>query len=246
MFDQSFVNTERPASKPLSFTISILLQILAVTLLILFSIMSPQALHMAQLKALLLAPVAPPPPHIQTVKTITSPAPINSAPTHSSVYFSPHPTITNKAIPLEESLGPTPNIEVPFATGDPAANFISSIGVSSKPVPPAPKPESKPKSESPLHVSEGVALANLIYKVVPTYPKIAVATRIQGTVHFRAVIDTNGRISELQLLSGHPIFVAPAREAVLQWRYRPTLLNGTPVSVLTDIQVIFRLGTATP
>jgi periplasmic protein TonB len=65
---------------------------------------------------------------------------------------------------------------------------------------------------------------------------------VQGAVEFTASISKEGRVENVQLLRGHPLLVNAAREAVLQWRYRPTLLNVQPVEVVTDIVVNFTLN----
>jgi len=65
---------------------------------------------------------------------------------------------------------------------------------------------------------------------------------VEGTVEFTATISKQGLIENLQLVRGHPLLVNAAREAILQWRYRPTLLNGEPVEVITDIVVKFALS----
>jgi protein TonB len=77
---------------------------------------------------------------------------------------------------------------------------------------------------------------------MPVYPPLARQTRVSGTVCFTAIIGTDGRIQNLQLIAGHPLLVASAREAVSQWLYRPTLLNGKPVEVITQIEVNFTLN----
>jgi protein TonB len=70
---------------------------------------------------------------------------------------------------------------------------------------------------------------------------MAKQVRIQGAVEFTAVIGKTGGIEHLQLLHGHPLLVKAAEEAILQWKYKPTLLNGEPVEVITDIVVNFTL-----
>jgi protein TonB len=93
-----------------------------------------------------------------------------------------------------------------------------------------------------VKVSEGVEQAQLVSRIEPQYPVLAKETRTQGTVFLRAIISREGRITSLEVLSGHPLLVREALDAVRQWRYRPTLLNGEPVEVETSITVIFRLG----
>ena len=84
--------------------------------------------------------------------------------------------------------------------------------------------------------------ANLIKRVQPVYPPLARSARVQGVVEFTAVISKEGNIENLQLVRGHPLLVNAAKEAVLQWKYKPTQLNGTPVEVITDIIVNFTLS----
>ena len=81
----------------------------------------------------------------------------------------------------------------------------------------------------------------LIRRVTPVYPQQAVRLHISGVVHLAAFIGTDGRIRELQVLSGHPFLVPAAVNAVREWVYRPTMLGGAPVEVMTDITVTFTL-----
>ena len=93
-----------------------------------------------------------------------------------------------------------------------------------------------------MRISQGVTKGLLIHKQEPTYPPLARAARVQGEVVLSAVIDTNGQIQNLTLVSGHPMLVPAALDAVKQWRYKPYLLNGQPVEVETTITVIFTLS----
>jgi TonB family protein len=96
-------------------------------------------------------------------------------------------------------------------------------------------------SDRPIQVGGNVAQANLVTKVNPAYPPRAKEARVQGVVQFETTIGTDGRIENLHLLSGPPLLVQAAMQAVQQWIYRPTLLNGNPVRVLTTIDVNFTL-----
>lgn len=88
------------------------------------------------------------------------------------------------------------------------------------------------------HIDEGL----LIRKVEPVYPHIAKIAHLQGTVYLHAVIGRDGSIQQLQAVSGPPMLLQAALDAVKQWRYRPYILNGEPVEVETQITVVFRLG----
>jgi protein TonB len=87
-----------------------------------------------------------------------------------------------------------------------------------------------------------VQAARLVNQPKPSYPPLARQARIQGVVRFNAVIGRDGSIQNLTLVSGHPLLVPSATEAVRQWRYQPTLLNGDPVEVVTTIDVNFTLS----
>jgi periplasmic protein TonB len=99
-----------------------------------------------------------------------------------------------------------------------------------------PKPESKPRK-----ISIGVMDGSLVNRVEPDYPRIAIITRLSETVLLRATIGTDGDVHGIEALSGNPILAEAARAAVRQWRYRPTLLDGQPVEVETQITVNFVL-----
>jgi len=83
---------------------------------------------------------------------------------------------------------------------------------------------------------------SLIRRVQPTYPPLARSARIQGPVILEAIISKAGTIDNLRVVSGHPMLVGAAIEAVSQWRYRPYILNGEAVEVETQITVNFVLG----
>ena len=93
-----------------------------------------------------------------------------------------------------------------------------------------------------IRVGGNVQANNLITKVTPMYPLEAKMARIQGTVKFQATIGKDGSVVDLQLLTGHPLLVPSATDAVKQWIYKPTLLNGNPVDVVTQIDVNYTLA----
>ena len=98
------------------------------------------------------------------------------------------------------------------------------------PPPPPPAPPSR------IRVGENVQNANLISKTPPQRPA---ATQVSGEVRFSAIIGRDGTIQNLQLISGHPLLVDAAKQAAKTWLYKPTLLNGAPVEVVTTITVSF-------
>jgi periplasmic protein TonB len=97
-------------------------------------------------------------------------------------------------------------------------------------------------SSAPIRVGGGVQSARLVFGPKPAYPKMALTTRTQGVVKIQALIGRDGVIRNLEVVSGPALLIAAAMDAVRQWRYQPTLLNGEPVEVITEIDVNFTLG----
>jgi len=129
---------------------------------------------------------------------------------------------------------------VPGGAGGVIGGIIGSVPTAAPP-PPTVK-EVKPTTPQRIRVGGNVQAANLIKKVTPPYPALAKQARIQGVVRFTAIIGKDGTIQNLQLVSGHPLLVPSATEAVKQWLYKPTLLNNEPVEVITQIEVNFTLS----
>jgi protein TonB len=100
----------------------------------------------------------------------------------------------------------------------------------------------QPAKPGQIRVGAQVEQANLLQQVSPAYPPLAKAARVQGTVTFEATIGKDGSVENLNLLSGPPLLVQSALEAVQQWKYKPTLLNGQPVEVLTTVNVNYTLS----
>ncbi len=99
-----------------------------------------------------------------------------------------------------------------------------------------------PSGEQRIRVGGAVQSNNAIEKTAPVYPPLAKQARISGVVRLNALIGTDGRVKQLTLISGHPLLVPPALESVKEWVYKPTLLNGKPVEVITQIDVNFTLA----
>jgi TonB family protein len=131
------------------------------------------------------------------------------------------------------------------ANNSTAAIMISApggggIGMSSPAVaPPAPGTER-------ITVGGNVQQAKLVRQPRPEYPPLAKQARISGVVRLQVVIAEDGSVKDIALMSGHPLLVPPSMEAVRRWRYEPTLLNGKPVEVLTQVDVNFTLSDQLP
>jgi len=103
-------------------------------------------------------------------------------------------------------------------------------------------PPEPPKGTIRIRVGGNVQQSNLIENPAPVYPVQAKQQRIQGLVRFNVVIGKDGHIKSLAVVGGHPLLIPAAQDAVQQWVYRPTLLNGDPVEVTTVIDVQFILS----
>jgi len=115
------------------------------------------------------------------------------------------------------------------------------------PPPPPPPPPSLPPiggiiAPQTIQVGGAVQAAKIVSKVNPTYPLLARQTHISGPVRLHAIIGKDGSVQRLEVISGHPLLLQSALDAVYQWRYQPTLLNGKPVEVDTTVEVIFSLN----
>jgi len=88
---------------------------------------------------------------------------------------------------------------------------------------------------------QGITPGRLEHKVEPIYPRQARMARVDGAVTLRATVGTDGKVQQVRVISGNPLLVHAAVDAVSQWRYKPYQLNNHPVAVQTDIVIVFRL-----
>jgi periplasmic protein TonB len=244
MFEDSLIEsggklkTRRGRTSAIAFVI----QIGIIVVMILIPLIFTEALPRTQLMTLLVAPPPPPPP----------PPPPAAAPVHIVKHIETDimngelrtPTkIPKKVEMIKEDEAPPPVVSTGVVGGVPGGVPGGSMGgvigsvLSSQPT-------VAPKIATPqrVRVSSGVQSGLLVRKVNPAYPPLARQARIQGTVILQALISKEGSITNLQLVSGHPMLAPAAIEAVKQWKYRPYLLNGEPVEVETTIQVNFTLS----
>ncbi len=153
------------------------------------------------------------------------------------------PTKIPKVIKMhvEEQPAPPPSAGVAGmenmggSPGGAAGGILNGLGTGSAPV-------VKPAAPKKVAVSSGVMAGNVLVKTQPTYPAIAKAARIQGTVVLSATISKTGSIENLTVVSGPQMLAQSALDAVRSWRYKPYLLNGEPVEVQTQVNVTFTLG----
>jgi protein TonB len=114
---------------------------------------------------------------------------------------------------------------------------LANLGNGTRPVLPNPPPV----ASHPIRISH-MSPGSLIYQLQPVYPPLARTAHVEGPVVLAALISKDGTIENLRVLTGHPMLVRSAVEAVSQWRYRPYILNSEPVEVETQITVNFFLA----
>jgi protein TonB len=229
MFEQAFVETQRNAP-PYALALSLLTQVLVLVALSLLPLVYTQVLPGVSLRSVLAAPAPPPvpPPPMRTS------AKVQVARVFSLPMLAVRPLPATHVAPIPAT---PPDVNAAETTGvDPGVGIVTSS------VPSAAPAIHTEAAGLPVRIGGGVSEANLTHRVQPIYPPLARTTHVEGTVEFTAIISKEGAIENLQLVHGHPLLVNAAREAILQWRYRPTLLNGEPVEVITDIVVKFTLG----
>ncbi len=156
------------------------------------------------------------------------------------------PLVVPKFIPRFDEGPKVPPAEVlslpglPQGIAGPGGNGVPYTWLLGEGTPPPP-PQPKASTVNRIKVSH-IEAAKIIYQPKPEYPPLAKMARIQGTVRLEALISKDGTIEDLKVLYGPPLLVKAALDAVVRWRYQPTLLNGEPVEVLTEIDVIFHLS----
>lgn len=230
------IHTRRAPATVLSFV----LQFVLVGIVILIPLIFTQALPIKQeLATTLIAPPPPPPPPPPPAATPKVSKPVTSE-IESGRLLAPTKIPKKIAMIKEEAAPPpsAPGVMGGVPGGVPGGQMGGVIGGVIGSVPTA-----APKLEQPkrIVVSQGVVEGLLVRKVTPEYPPIARTAHIQGSVQLSAVIGKDGKIENVQVISGHPMLAQAALNAVKQWRYKPYVLNGQPVEVQTTITVNFTL-----
>jgi len=244
MFEQTFVR-EGAAQRPWTFAVSSAAQAAMIGLLLLLTVFRTEMLPKAFSVMRIGVPLGPAPAPAQVQSRSQSAGTASFAvPSRRALVLpaSPAPVTTmvsERIIGLAPGMGTAGSIP----GGLPAGEFggVLTRAHPSPPPPPPPQPKA-PEEPSPIRIGGDVQAAKLIRQVKPEYPLLARQARIQGTVRLNALISTEGMVRNLTVESGPPMLIRAAVEAVSQWRYAPTLLNGRPVEVVTQIEVNFRLG----
>lgn len=155
------------------------------------------------------------------------------------------------SIPTTIVMGPTPAADptgpdgpdVPIIPGAPTGgNVPGGLAPTNTHQPPPPPDRDASSTVQRRKISGPVQQAMLVRRIEPVYPHIAIQLHREGRVELHAIIATDGSIQSLEVVSGDPLLIRSALDAVREWRYRPTLLNGQPVEVDTYITVVYTLS----
>jgi protein TonB len=252
MFEQSLLN-RRSAKRPVALAVSVVLQVSLLAIALVVPLVFIDVLPAAQLSTLFVLPPLP-------VARAAAPAPAPEATTRrvkvrrttDNVFRAPS-AIPKRVARIVEDIEIDPNLaqlalNLPQGIGQGSGSREGVPGLDGlfsapKPAPPPPPTRQESKTPTIQRIKRGGAVveAMALSRPGPVYPELAKRARVQGDVELNAVIGVDGGIKELRVASGHPLLVRAAVEAVSQWRYRPTTLNGDPVEVATQITVTFRL-----
>jgi len=235
MFEELLVSNPYATKTKQRWTVlvSMIFQVTFLAILLLIPLIYTEALPKAMLATLLVAPPPPPPP--------PPPAQVQTVRKTQVHLMDAGKLMAPKAIPknitiIKEEADPDMGVGGGVLGGVAGGSLGGAIGGVIGGMPAPPKPQSR------IKVGGNVTAARLQNKVSPVYPALARQTRISGTVRLHAIIAKDGTVQQLEVVSGHPLLVQSALDAVRQWRYQPTLLNGEPVEVDTTVDVIFSLN----
>jgi protein TonB len=242
MFEQSMLLDNGTGKRTSALAASLTLQVLLVAILIVIPLLYGD--HLPTIRPWLSITIPLPLPLPQPVvehaaATVSRPSLVT--PRVFRPNFAPQQIPLTSAL-LSDDPGPitmTGNAPAPGLSTN-LGEFLGPVAAPAPVVRPAVEPVKIP--EKPLRVGGDVMQARLIRRVVPVYPEIARRARVSGTVRLVGVIAKDGTIQQLQVVSGNPLLVGSAVDAVRQWIYKPTLLNGVAVEVIAPIDVIFTLA----
>jgi periplasmic protein TonB len=237
MFSELLESTlvKKDTNKSWTVVLSTLVQTVILGVLVLMPLIYTEALPKTLLSTVLVAPPPPPPPPPQPANPTVAP---RVRLIQSGILHQP------SAIPRIVVVFKEPELP-PEVTNNTSMNGIFSnipgqglIGSNSPSLPSPPKPT------GPVRIKQGgiVTAASILSQTRPVYPALARQAHIQGNVVLHAIIGKDGRVAQLEVMSGHPLLVQAALDAVKQWLYKPTLLNGDSVEVDTTITVTFTMG----
>jgi protein TonB len=233
MFDDLVLSGKtKRTHKSWTVLLSTIVQTLVLGVMILIPLIYTEALPKTLLSTFLVAPPPPPPqpPAAAPVKAVRP----KIIPTQSAVA----PRVIPKNVEIVKDEAPDlVGVDGGFGITNNGSGPLNTIlGGPSGPAPP------KPAAPARIKVGGQVQAAKMLHQTLPAYPAIAKTAHVAGTIVLHAIIAKDGTVQALEYISGPPLLMKAAMDAVRDWRYTPTQLNGDPVEVDTTISVVFSLG----
>jgi protein TonB len=245
--------TKTVRRSPLQWAAATGLHIVILAALIIVPLYTTETIQLRNYEDTLLAapPAAPPPPPPPAGRAVAP----HISPTRPGLTYTQGKPTAPVSIPKTVSLddaaaapdlggvvgGVVGGVPGGVAGGQLGGSFGGVFGGTGTSVPIPPPQQPAPKRI--VRVGSNLKAPRQTFSVQPEYPVLAKQTHVTGTVVVNAVIDEHGNVVGARALSGHPLLVPAALKAVLQWKYEPSLLNGTPVAVEMQVTVYFNLGT---
>ncbi len=265
MFEDTLVESSRKVrmKKGRTVVVSALLHAVLIAVLVFLPLVFTNQIEGA--RSFLVAPTPPllsQPASESTVFVVRRSA--ASTPTTAIAPSATTTTIAPIEVPLDIAIVVDPLPSGPFVEGGPAGRRIGVPNSADGPqrmslrpeflpppppptpptpmaTPPPPLPASRPKG--PVRISEGAIAGYALFHPNPDYPTLAKISHVEGKVVLQAVITEEGSIKDLKILSAsNPLLHIGVMETVRTWKYKPTLLSGEPVEVITTITINFILG----
>jgi len=224
-------STRVRSRKALVLPLSIMTHALLVSILLLVSVIAPDVLPVpaAALMAFVTRDIVLPPPPPAMRQAVDASKPVVNV----------HPDVAPLSAP--SAIAPEPTVEpapVLVGTVDGVWNPPGGIGETLAPPPPPPAPA---PADAPLRVGGNIRPPTKIKDARPLYPSIAQTARVEGMVIIETTIGPTGRVLDARVIKSIPLLDDAALEAVRQWEFTPTLLNGSPVPVVLTVTVSFKL-----
>ena len=235
MFEQHFT-AGRPGQRGWSFAGSLALQLAMLGGIILLPLVHTYEIDLGAWAGRTFH-LAPPPPHAPPLPRAT-PVPHATRQRYKADFRAPSAIPDQVAALHDSGTPPAPLAGMPAPGGPPGGTGLpGSSGVLGM----FPAQGRQLALPPPIRVGGNIQNARILHKPPPAYPREAAEQYVSGKVRLEAIIGMDGRVRDLKLISGHPLLAAPAMDAVAQWRYLPTRLNGAAVEVVTTIEVNFNL-----
>jgi protein TonB len=230
--------SEKKPQKPLKLVVSFLLHIVVLGALVVAPLYFSDVINVKAFQSTLL--VAPPSPAPPPAAMKMARAPV-VAPHAIHLNQLVAPTVVPRNVTIGKDVAPPDEVASSMGAGDSNGVLGGILGGTGSGPSLAPPPPSAPATPKIVHVGGDVREPALLERVSPNYPPIARISRTEGIVVIDAVIDERGNVVQAHAISGPPLLMAAALQAVSQWKYQPTYLNGQAVSVAMHVSVLFHL-----